>query len=188
MTVDDMWRKNRRDNAGTPCDGVDLNRNCDLLWGVTQGQTSCVAVQRCVLPAPPPSASPRRATSSTCSIRERIDCFADVHSYSELVLLPLGPRPHPDRRPDQRSPALPTGTCAPIGVPGYQEYMTARDLQRFQTVGAPHRRRHQPPFEVASTRDSRASTCTRTTGTHSDYAYGRHIADAEPPQDLRLHL
>jgi hypothetical protein len=35
MTVDDLWRKNRRDNPGTPCDGVDLNRNLDILWGVT---------------------------------------------------------------------------------------------------------------------------------------------------------
>ena len=41
MNVDNLWRKNRRDNPGTDCDGVDLNRNFDVLWGVTQGQTSC---------------------------------------------------------------------------------------------------------------------------------------------------
>ena len=38
MTVEAMWRKNRRDNPGTACDGVDLNRNFDVLWGVTQGR------------------------------------------------------------------------------------------------------------------------------------------------------
>jgi len=28
-----MWRKNRRDNSGTECDGVDLNRNYPYMWG-----------------------------------------------------------------------------------------------------------------------------------------------------------
>src|SRR5215471_15016137 len=27
MNVNNMWRPNRRDNPGTPCDGVDVNRN-----------------------------------------------------------------------------------------------------------------------------------------------------------------
>ena len=29
-----IWRMNRRDNPGTPCDGVDPNRNCDFMWRV----------------------------------------------------------------------------------------------------------------------------------------------------------
>src|SRR5215510_6047043 len=32
--VDDMWRQNRRDNPGM-CEGVDVNRNCNIVWGVT---------------------------------------------------------------------------------------------------------------------------------------------------------
>ena len=28
-----MWRKNTRDNEGSSCDGVDPNRNYDILWG-----------------------------------------------------------------------------------------------------------------------------------------------------------
>ena len=37
QTVDDLWRKNRRDHPGTPDDkdGVDTNRNSDIVWGVT---------------------------------------------------------------------------------------------------------------------------------------------------------
>jgi murein tripeptide amidase MpaA len=39
MTTDNMWRKNRAVNSGSVCVGVDLNRNLDVLWGVTQGRS-----------------------------------------------------------------------------------------------------------------------------------------------------
>ena len=29
-----LWRKNPRDNPLTPCDGVDVNRTDELLWGI----------------------------------------------------------------------------------------------------------------------------------------------------------
>merc|ERR1712232_1358567 len=32
-TNDRLWRKNRRNNVGSQCDGVDLNRNWDYEWG-----------------------------------------------------------------------------------------------------------------------------------------------------------
>ncbi len=35
-----MWRKNRRDNSGTSCEGVDLNRNYPYEWGLDSGSSS----------------------------------------------------------------------------------------------------------------------------------------------------
>jgi murein tripeptide amidase MpaA len=173
--VDDMWRKNRRDNPGTACDGVDLNRNLDLLWGVTEGQTSC---QPCTDIYCGPAAFSEPETRNVRHLLDtyRIDCFVDVHSYSELVLYPWGHAPAQTTDPAARFTTLPSGTCQPLADSGYEEHMDPRDLQRFQTVAqrvvdgiaAVRGRVYTPQTGV---------TLYPTTGTHSDYAYSRHIAD-----------
>jgi hypothetical protein len=176
MTVDGLWRKNRRDNPGTACDGVDLNRNADLLWGVTEGQTSCApcADIYCGRSAfSEPETRNVRHLLDTLSI----DCLADVHSYSELVLHPWGHAPTQTGDTTKRFSTLPTATCQPITDPSYAEYMTPRDLLRFETVG---------DRIVQAIADVRGRHYTRetgvglypTTGTLSDYAYARHIADS----------
>jgi murein tripeptide amidase MpaA len=175
MNVDDLWRKNRRDNPGTPCDGVDLNRNVDLLWGVTEGQTSCSPCSD-VYCGPSAFSEPETRNVKYLLDTRRIDCFVDVHSYSELILYPWGHAPTQTVDPTKRFTGLPSGTCAPIGQPGYQEYMLPADLQRFQTVG-------QRIVDAIAAVRGRVYTSQPgiglypTTGTHSDYAYGRHIAD-----------
>ena len=96
MTVDDVAQEPPR-QPGNACEGVDLNRNLDLLGGGDRGR-------RPALPAATSSAdrrrsaSPRRGTSRTCSTR-RIDCFVDVHSY-RADPLPVGARADADRGPD----------------------------------------------------------------------------------------
>jgi murein tripeptide amidase MpaA len=175
MTVDDMWRKNRRDNPNTPCDGVDLNRNLDLLWGVTEGQTSC---SPCADTFCGPSAFSEPETRNVKYLLDtrRIDCFADVHSFSELVLWPWGHAPTQTTDPTKRFTSLPNGTCMPIGIQGYQEYMLPRDQLRFQTVG-------QRIVDAIQAVRGRVYTSQpgialyATTGTHSDYVYSRHIAN-----------
>ena len=175
MTVDDLWRKNRRDNPGTTCDGVDLNRNLDLLWGVTEGQTSCSPCSDVFCGSSAFSEPETRNVKDLLDTR-RIDCFADVHSYSELILYPWGHAPTQTVDPTKRFTGLPSGTCAPIGQPGYAEYMTPQDLQRFQTVG-------QRIVDAIAAVRGRVYTSQAgvglypTTGTHSDYVYSRHIAD-----------
>jgi hypothetical protein len=177
MTVDDMWRKNLRDNPNTTCDGVDLNRNMDILWGVTQGQTSCSPCSD-VYVGPSAFSEPETRNVKNVLDTRRIDCFVDVHSYSELVLYPWGHAPTQTVDPTKRFTGLPNGTCAPIGQPGYQEYMSPQDLLRFQTVGK------RVVDAIAAVR-GRVYTLEPgialypTTGTHSDYAYGRHIADSK---------
>jgi murein tripeptide amidase MpaA len=117
MTVDDLWRKNRRDNPGTTCDGVDLNRNCDILHGVTQGQTSCSPCSD-VYAGPSAFSEPETANIRYLLDTYRICCFVDVHSYSELILYPWGHAPTQTTDPSKRFTGLPSGTCIPIGQPG----------------------------------------------------------------------
>jgi hypothetical protein len=177
LSVDDLWRKNRRDNPGTTCDGVDLNRNLDVLWGVTQGQTSCSPCSE-VFCGPSAFSEPETRNIKHLLDTRRIDCFADVHSYSELILYPWGHAPTQTVDPAQRFTSLPSGTCLPIGQPGYSEYMPPRDLQRFQTVG------QRIVDAVAAVRGRVYTNQTSvalypTTGTHSDYAYSRHMLDSK---------
>jgi murein tripeptide amidase MpaA len=176
MTVDDLWRKDRRDNPGTPCDGVDLNRNLDFMWGVVQGQTSCSPCADTYV-GPTAFSEPETRNVKHLLDTRRIDCFADVHSYSELVLYPWGHAPTQTTDPSKRFTTLPTGTCQVIGIPGYQEYMDPRDLLRFQTVA------QRIVDAIASVRgrvytDQPGVGLYPTTGTHSDYVYSRHIADS----------
>jgi murein tripeptide amidase MpaA len=175
MNVDSLWRKNRRDNPGTDCDGVDLNRNFDVVWGVTQGQTSCAQCSD-VYCGPQAFSEPETRNIRNVLDTRRVDCFVDVHSYSELVLWPWGHAPSQTTDPTKRFTTLPSGTCAPIGVPGYQEYIPPRDLQRFQTVGS------RIVSAIASVRgrvytSEPSIALYPTTGTQSDYAYSRHIAN-----------
>jgi murein tripeptide amidase MpaA len=175
MTVDDLWRKNRRDNPGTPCDGVDLNRNLDVLFGVTEGQTSCSPCSD-VFCGPSAFSEPETRNVKHLLDTRRIYCFVDVHSYSELVLYPWGHATTQTVDPTKRFTGLPSGTCAQIGQPGYQEYMSPQDLLRFQTVA-------QRIVDAIKVVRGRVYTSQPgiglypTTGTHGDYAYARHIAD-----------
>jgi hypothetical protein len=169
MTVDDMWRKNLRDNPNTPCDGVDLNRNLDILWGVTQGQTSC---NPCTDVYAGPSAFSEPETRNVKHLLDtyRIDCFADVHSYSELVLYPWDHAPTQTTNPAQVFTTLPSGTCQPIAVPNYQEYMHPPRPAALPDGGPAHRRRDR--------RGPRAGL--HPAGEH------RPVPDDRHPQRLRL--
>ncbi|MEU8652518.1 M14 family zinc carboxypeptidase [Streptomyces sp. NPDC048737] len=175
LTVDNMWRKNLRDNPGTSCDGVDLNRNADLLWGVTEGQTSCSPCSD-VFVGSGAFSEPETRNVKYLLDTQAIHTFVDVHSFSELVLYPWGHAHNQTSDPAQRFTSLPTGTCAPIGVPGHREYITPEDLLRFTTVG-------QRVVDAIAAVRGRAYTpqtgraLYATTGVQSDYAYSRHIAD-----------
>jgi murein tripeptide amidase MpaA len=175
MTVDDLWRKNRRDNPGTTCDGVDLNRNADVVWGVAQGQTSCSPCSE-VYCGPSAFSEPEGRNVKYVLDNAQVVSFVDVHSFSELVLYPWGHAPTQSTNPAQRFTGLPTGTCSASIPSGYAEYMPPRDVQRFQTVAqrivddvhAVRGRNYTPQASIA---------LYPTTGTQGDYAYSRHIAN-----------
>lgn len=176
MTMDDMWRKNRRRNANTTCMGVDLNRNADIVWGVAQGQTSCSPCSE-VYCGPGAFSEPETRNVKWLLDSERIVSFVDVHSYSELVLYPWGFAATQTTDPTKNFTGLPTGTCTASIPGGYSEYMPPIDLQRFSTVA------HRIASDIQAVRGRQYTVepsiqLYPTTGTQSDYAYSRHLANA----------
>jgi len=177
MNVDTLWRKNRRDNPGTPFDGVDNNRNCDIVWGVTTSATSCSPSQDSYVGSGPLS------EPETCNIKHlcdtnRIDVFLDVHSFTELVLFPWGHARTQTTDPTKRFTNLATGTCAPLNPSSHQEYMLPRDQLRFQSVA----RQIVADIRAVRGRNYTAEPIFQVypggaTGTASDYVYSRHIAN-----------
>jgi hypothetical protein len=145
------------------------------VWGVTQGQTSCSACSE-VFCGPSAFSEPETKNVKALLNQHYICCFADVHSFSELILYPWGHAPTQTVDPTKRFTTLPTGTCAPIAISNYKEYMPPRDLLRFQTVG-------QRIVDAIKSVRGRVYTSQSsialypTTGTAGDYAYSRHIAN-----------
>lgn len=176
MNVNNMWRPNRRHNPGTTCDGVDVNRNCDIVWGVTTSTASCNPCQETYVGTGPFSEPESLNIKYLCDTF-RIDVFLDVHSYSEFVLFPWGHAPTQTVDPGQRFTTLATGTCLPLSPPTYKEYMLPRDQLRFQKVSG----KIVDDIRAVRGRTYKAGTVFdvvyATTGTSSDYVYSRHIAN-----------
>jgi hypothetical protein len=135
-------------------------------------------VRRAQIPTAAPSAFSEPETRNVKHIldSERIVSFVDVHSYSELVLYPWGHARTQSTDPSQRFTGLPTGTCTASIPATHAEYMTPRDVQRFQTVAG------RIVTDIAAVRGRSYTPQTSfdlyaTTGTQSDYAYSRHIAN-----------
>lgn len=173
------WRMNRRDNLNTPCDGVDLNRNCDFMWRVVGPTTVCD-------PCSPtqgfvgrlPFSEPESQNIHTLCDAHRIDVFVDVHSFSEFVLFPWGHAPTQTTQTAPRFTDLPFGFCRPLDPPGHREYMSPRDQFRYRTVSATVR----DAISAVRGRNYILKTIYEvyngtTTGTSSDYVYSRHIAN-----------
>lgn len=176
MTVDHLWRKNRRDNPGTTCDGVDVNRNCDFMWGVITSQTSCSPCTLTYLGPGRFSEPEARNIKDFCDTHS-VELFLDVHSFSELVLFPWGHAPTQTTNPSQNFLSLATGTCAPLNPSGHMEFLRPNDLQRFQSdaqrvvddIRAVRGRNYTPKSIHA---------LNPNTGTSTDYVYSRHISNA----------
>ena len=140
-----------------------------------QGQTSCSPCTD-VYCGPSAFSEPETRNIKHLLDTERMVSFVDVHSYSELVLFPWGHALTQSTDPTKRFTSLATGTCSATIPASYSEYMPPQDVQRFTTVAArivsdiaAVRGRHYTP--------ETARTLYATTGTQSDYAYSRHIAN-----------
>jgi len=183
LTTDDLWRKNRRPEKGSCSDGtqpvgVDLNRNCDIVWGVIPpgGEVSCDPCDYQVYCGPAAFSEPESANIEQFLSDHPIDTFADVHSYEQLILYPWGHAPEQTTDPAENFTTLATGTCSPIPDSSYSEYIDPVDLLKFQSIG------NQIASDVAQVRGSVYSPGPSvglypTTGTNPEYAYSRHIAD-----------
>lgn len=82
-TQDTMWRKNARGNYG-----VDINRNYPYAWGTCNGSSSYKSAQD----YRGPSAASEPETNVMMNLVKEIRPVFDIsyHSYSELVIYPLG--------------------------------------------------------------------------------------------------
>lgn len=185
FSSDAMWRKNRSPLPATSCVGVDLNRNYDHLhgirtyhpsWGTTTSSSQCSDLYF------GPSALSEPETRNVKQLLDDydVDCLVDVHSYSELVIHPWGHALTQTNDPSQRFTLVDTSGWQelPTDAPDYKEYMPPKDLERFQKVGQ---------AAADAIHDVRGRTYVvefgtdlyETTGTTSDYAYSRHVADPD---------
>ncbi|XP_045351605.1 carboxypeptidase A2 isoform X2 [Leopardus geoffroyi] len=88
QTKNRMWRKNRSRIPGSPCVGVDLNRNWDAGFGGPGASQN-------------PCSDSYRGPQATCEVEVksivnfiqshgRIKAFITLHSYSQLLMFPYG--------------------------------------------------------------------------------------------------
>jgi murein tripeptide amidase MpaA len=179
-----MWRKNRRVNRGTNCRGVDCNRNFDLLWGietrdpVSNGLTTSRSPCSDLWFGPRAFSEPETRNVKRLLDQHPIDYFVDVHSYSELILFPWGHAPNQTSDSSQRFTLVDTSDWdeLPRDAPGYKEFIEPDDLDRLSEIG-------RAAADAIGNVRGRQYTVQQgfdlyaTTGTSSDYAYSRHIAD-----------
>jgi murein tripeptide amidase MpaA len=188
---DSMWRKNRRPETGPVCPGgtepagVDLNRNCAIAWGVIPplGEVSCDPCDYQVYCGPEAFSEPEARNLEAFLAAHPIDTFADVHSYSEMILYPWGHAPSQTSDPAENFTTLQTGTCQPIPLGSYREYIDPADLSRLQSIGA------QMAADIALVRGRGYQVAPSlglypTTGTNPEYAYSRHLADPRAHKTL----
>jgi hypothetical protein len=81
-----LWRKNRAPNAGSTCDGTDINRNWAAQWAETGGASTNPCDQD--FKGPSVGSTPEyKALSSFQNAKAKsqgVIMYMDIHSYSQL--------------------------------------------------------------------------------------------------------
>jgi murein tripeptide amidase MpaA len=171
---DPWWRKNRRPNPG--CLGVDLNRNYDFLWSSGIGTSSSWCSD--VFKGPSVFSEPEtRNVKWMLDTYSNVECYVDVHSYSELFLYPWGDDDNQSTTASMNfmNPAY-NGLRGTSGDSQYREYFPAADESWFINSGDKVRqaildvRGHDYLVE-------QGIGLYPTSGTSEDYAYARHFVD-----------
>jgi carboxypeptidase T len=165
------WRKNRGVNAdGTR--GTDLNRNYDFLWQWAIGNTSTVSSSDVYRGDSVFSEPETRNVRWLLDMYPEITCFADVHSFSELILYPWGDDNNQSSAPSQNFLNTAWDGLRGAGGAGYAEYIPAADQTRFVDRGIKVR------DAIAAVR-GRTYTVEQsfdlygTSGVSADFAYSR---------------
>jgi hypothetical protein len=97
-TVNSQWRKNRRDNPGTTCDGVDLNRNWGFQWGfdnVGSSGNQCDETYRGTAGFSEPELAGLKTQLDTIAGQGRLKAHVDVHANAQMILSVWGFRTSP---------------------------------------------------------------------------------------------
>jgi carboxypeptidase T len=200
MTVDPMWRKNRRpaDLGQSPCrnrggdgPGVDINRNYDFLWDhltkfapnapVMTSNEPCSEIYR------GPSAASEPETRNVAWLldqyQDTMTDFIDIHSFGEDILYNWGDDDDQSQNPDMNfhNPDFDGKRGFPNSTPGgdpekYQEYIPADDLAEEIRYGTVMRdaikATHGRQYDLKN-----AVGLYPTSGTSDDWAYSRHFLD-----------
>lgn len=87
-TTNRFWRKNRRINADSDCNGVDLNRNWDFHFGVGASDRPCSEVYK----GPSAFSEPETRALRDAMLREKDNLMLvlSLHSYGQFLLYPWG--------------------------------------------------------------------------------------------------
>jgi len=85
-TENRMWRKNRADNDGNRCKGVDLNRNWNPDWSGRESTSSSKCSD--VYFGPAAFSEPETQALKAVLDEAKVDIQLDVHSYGNLILTP----------------------------------------------------------------------------------------------------
>lgn len=165
------WRKNRGINSDGSR-GADLNRNYDFLWQWAIGVTSTIPSSDVYRGDTVFSEPETRNVRWLLDTYREITCFADVHSFSELILYPWGDDDNQSGDPSQnfRNPAW--DGLRGTGGTGYAEYIPGADQTRYVDRGVKIR-------DAISAVRGRTYTVQQsfdlygTSGVSADYAYSR---------------
>ena len=199
MTLDPMWRKNRRpaDPGQPPCPsgggngpGVDLNRNYDFLWDfptafspqapVATSTEPCQEIYR----GPGVASEPETANVTWLLDQHRsVTHFIDVHSFGEMILYNWGDDDDQTIDPSMNfhNPDYDGERGIPDSSPGgdphkYREYLPAADLGEAIALGTVMR----DAIQSAHGRQYRVTSAVGlypTSGTSDDWAYSRSFLD-----------
>jgi murein tripeptide amidase MpaA len=199
MTVDPMWRKNRRPaDSGQPhCPtgggkgpGVDLNRNYDFLWDYPTTFSPRAPVMTSTDPCEDiyrgPSATSEPETTNVTWLLDRypsVTHFIDVHSFGEDILYNWGDDDDQTTDPSMNfhNHAYDGKRGIPESTPGgdpakYREFLPPADLEEARTLGTTMRdairAAHGRQYSVKS-----AIGLYPTSGTSDDWAYSRNFVD-----------
>jgi carboxypeptidase T len=154
MTVDPMWRKNRRPDADAGCEvgdgdgpGVDINRNFDFLWDFRHRFSAQAPVRTSTDPCSAvyagPTVTSEPETQNVVALFERyapLDAVVDVHSFGEDILYGWGDDNGQTGDPGQNfdNPAYDRVRGIPDGEPdgaAYREYLARPDRDRAVALG-----------------------------------------------------
>ena len=201
MTVDPMWRKNRRPagSSSPACavgggsgPGVDLNRNYDFLWDFPTKFSPAAPVMTSTDPCseiyrgPAPSSEPETQNVSWLLDRHpAVGYFIDVHSFGEDILYNWGDDDDQTTDPEMnfRNAAYDGARGIPDSTRGgdpekYREYLPNSDLQELIALGKIMAdaiwAAHGREYSVKS-----AVGLYPTSGTSDDDAYSRSFIDSE---------
>lgn len=191
MTVDTMWRKNRRPapsgKEGNPaCVGVDVNRNYDFLWNYPVYFNPQAPIANSTDPCDyqvyiGPAAASEPETQNVVHIMERfpqIRFFIDIHSYGEDILYSWGDDDDQGSNPTMnfQNPAF-NGLRGIAGDTAYLEYIDSGDKELAIELA----NEMKSAIEALRGRTytvEQALSLYPTAGTSDDYGYSRHIVDS----------